>query len=574
MIGGNEMKLQKKMRYMVLFLFVVPLMSGCGKSKLNNTDNASTSNISKDYNFSMSEEKSKNNESQTNGELSSTGGSQTYGELQIGDGSQPEEVVTDEGERVNQLDTSIQLNSNTEEYSTIVENGFLDTKTSPLSTFSADVDTASYANVRRMILSGWDIDPGAVRIEEFINYFCYDYETSSKNQPFNVTKEMIDTPWNDESKLLSIGIKTEDIDLLNLPNSNLVFLLDVSGSMDEENKLPLMVKAFGLLVEQLEENDRISIVTYAGSDQILLDGSRGDKKKLIVDTLEELTASGSTNGSQGIVTAYQLAEKYFIKGGNNRVILATDGDLNVGLTSEAQLQKLIEEKRETGIFLSVLGFGTGNIKDNKMETLADYGNGNYSYIDSILEAKKVLVEEMGGTLFTVAKDVKFQIEFNPAIVSEYRLIGYENRILAAQDFNDDTKDAGELGAGHCVTALYELKLTDGNDTTNDHLKYQDITLTDNKEIATVKIRYKAPDSNSSELYSQTISGDDYMNHPSDNISFAACVAQFGMLLRESSYSGKTSYASILKQLNKIPSVSNDEYKSEFRYLVETMNRNQ
>ena len=550
------MKHQKKMCYMVILLFIVPLMSGCGKSKCKNNDAVLTSNTSANYSFSMSDGESKNDTSDTTG------------------GSQPEEVVTSEQEIMSQKDSSNQLNSNTEEYSTIVENGFLETKTSPLSTFSADVDTASYANVRRMILSGWEIDPGAVRIEEFINYFSYDYETPANNQPFSVAKEMIDTPWNSESKLLSIGIKTEDIDLSNLPNSNLVFLLDVSGSMDEENKLPLMVKAFQLLADQLDENDRISIVTYAGSDQILLDGSRGDKKKLIVDTLDELSASGSTNGSQGIVTAYQLAEKYFIKGGNNRVILATDGDLNVGLTSESQLQKLIEEKRETGIFLSVLGFGTGNIKDNKMETLADYGNGNYSYIDSMLEAKKVLVEEMGGTLFTVAKDVKFQIEFNPAIVSEYRLIGYENRILTAQDFEDDTKDAGELGSGHCVTALYELKLTGEKDTAMDNLKYQNITLTDSKEWATVKIRYKAPDSDSSELYSQTISDSDYTDHPSDNISFASCVAQFGMLLRESSYSGSASYSSILEQLNEITTVSTDEYKSEFRYLVETVNRNQ
>lgn len=552
------MNVKKKMCYMVILLMLVQLLSGCGKAKSNekSVDIAESNEMStgvaesSDISYSLSQE---------NQDTAISAGQEF-----LTTGTTAEESKTEIESEKNDY--------NTEEYSAIEENNFLETKTAPLSTFSADVDTASYANVRRMILSGWEVDPGAVRIEELINYFSYDYEAPANNQPFSVTKEIMDTPWNEDSKLLSIGIKTEDIDFVNKPNSNLVFLLDVSGSMDEENKLPLMVKAFQLLADQMGENDRISIVAYAGFDQILLDGVRGDENKLIVDTLDELNASGSTNGSQGIVTAYELAEKYFIEGGNNRVILATDGDLNVGLTSEAQLKKLIEEKRKTGIFLSVLGFGTGNLKDNKMETLADYGNGNYSYIDSILEAKKVLVEEMGGTLFTVAKDVKFQVEFNPAIVSEYRLIGYENRILQAQDFNDDTKDAGELGAGHCVTALYELKLAGSSDEASNDLKYQDVTFTGSDEWATVNIRYKEPDSDTSELFSQTIGELDYSKDPSENIRFASCVAQFGMLLRESSFSGSATYSTIIEQLNQLSSVAKDEYKSEFKYLVETMSR--
>lgn len=552
------MNVKKKMCYMVILLMLVQLLSGCGKAKSNekSVDIAESNEMStgvaesSDISYSLSQE---------NQDTAISAGQEF-----LTTGTTAEESKTEIESEKNDY--------NTEEYSAIEENNFLETKTAPLSTFSADVDTASYANVRRMILSGWEVDTGAVRIEELINYFSYDYETPANNQPFSVTKEIMDTPWNEDSKLLSIGIKTEDIDFVNKPNSNLVFLLDVSGSMDEENKLPLMVKAFQLLADQMGENDRISIVAYAGFDQILLDGVRGDENKLIVDTLDELNASGSTNGSQGIVTAYELAEKYFIEGGNNRVILATDGDLNVGLTSEAQLKKLIEEKRKTGIFLSVLGFGTGNLKDNKMETLADYGNGNYSYIDSILEAKKVLVEEMGGTLFTVAKDVKFQVEFNPAIVSEYRLIGYENRILQAQDFNDDTKDAGELGAGHCVTALYELKLAGSSDEASNDLKYQDVTFTGSDEWATVNIRYKEPDSDTSELFSQTIGELDYSKEPSENIRFASCVAQFGMLLRESSFSGSATYSTIVEQLNQLSSVAKDEYKSEFKYLVETMSR--
>lgn len=460
---------------------------------------------------------------------------------------------------------------NTEEYNAIEENGYHNVLTSPLSTFSADVDTASYANVRRLILNGSPIYSGSVRAEEMINYFKYDYERPVNGEPFGVTTEIIDCPWNKEAKLLSIGLQAEDMDYSSLPNSNLVFLLDVSGSMDTPDKLPLMVQAFQLLSENLTENDTISIVTYAGYDEVLLEGVHGDRKQQIVKALENLSADGSTNGSSGINTAYALAEKYFIKGCNNRVILATDGDLNVGITSEGDLKKLIEEKRETGIYLSVLGFGTENIKDNKMETLADNGNGNYSYIDSVLEARKVLVEEMGGTLFTVAKDVKFQVEFNPAKVKEYRLVGYENRLMNAEDFNDDTKDAGEVGAGHRVTALYELILNDGEVADSSaHLKYQNTNLTNSNDWLTVSIRYKAPDSDESQLLSYPVGDLQYTTAPSENIIFASCVAQFAMLLNESDYAENITYRSIKSSLSGLKCMRTDEYKQEFYDLVAYM----
>lgn len=339
---------------------------------------------------------------------------------------------------------------NTEEYSAIEEKGYSSVANTPLSTFSVDVDTASYSNLRRMIEDGYtlnEIPQGAVRIEEMLNYFSYDYNLPKGTEPFGVTTIMGDCPWNADAKLLQIGLKTQEIDFSEAPASNLVFLLDVSGSMYTEDKLPLLQKSFCLLTEELTQKDRVSIVTYAGNDEVVLKGVDGSKKSEITNALNSLTASGSTNGAKGIETAYALAEDYFIEGGNNRVILATDGDLNVGTTSESELQALITDKKESGVFLSVLGFGTGNIKDNKMETLADYGNGNYAYIDSFSEAKKVLVEEMGATLVTVAKDVKIQIEFNPAYVKGYRLLGYENRALAAEDFDDDKKMQAKSAQG-------------------------------------------------------------------------------------------------------------------------------
>jgi Ca-activated chloride channel family protein len=402
-----------------------------------------------------------------------------------------------------------------------------------------------------------------------INYFSYDYPDPQGDDLFSVTRELSDCLWNSESKLLLIGVQAKNINYDELPASNFVFLLDVSGSMYDSNKLPLVIAAMKLLTENLREEDRISIVTYAGSEAVLLDGASGENKLEITSILDSLTAGGSTQGSAGIQKAYELAEKHFIEGGNNRVILATDGDMNVGITSEGDLADLIIEKAETGVFLSVLGFGTGNIKDNKMEALADNGNGNFSYIDSILEAKKVLVEEMGGTLFTVAKDVKFQVEFNPEQVKGYRLIGYENRLLNAEDFADDTKDAGEIGAGLRVTVLYEIVLPDSEiDIPDVDLKYQeDSLIVDSDEWLTVSIRYKMPDGDESMLESFPVTDKLYSGDPSENMSFAACVAQFGMLLRDSEYKGSATYESILQTLSGLYCVNADDYKAEFYDLV-------
>ncbi len=458
---------------------------------------------------------------------------------------------------------------NTEEYNTITENRFLSAITSPLSTFSADVDTASYANVRRYI-DDRNLPPAdAVRIEELLNYFTYDYPEPDGDQPFSVTTEMSDCPWNPDTRLMLIGLQAEKPETEQLPPSNLVFLIDVSGSMDSADKLPLVKDAFMLLTEQLGSDDRISIVTYASSDKVVLEGASGDQKQLIMDAINELEAGGSTAGSDGIKTAYKIAQKYFIEDGNNRVILATDGDLNVGVTSEGELKRLIEKKRDLGVFLSVMGFGTGNIKDNKMEALADNGNGSYHYIDNQAEARRVLIDEIGGTLFTVAKDVKFQIEFNPAVVKGYRLIGYENRIMEAEDFNDDTKDAGEIGAGHRVTVLYEVADMDSPmEIDAPELTFQTGSDNGSSDYALLKIRYKEPEGSESKLLTYPVAADIYSAEASDNLVFASAVAQYGMLLRDSQYSGSATYQSILAQLDSRDGLLSDDYRTDFRRIVE------
>lgn len=464
---------------------------------------------------------------------------------------------------------------NDEEYNYISENGYTAVSSAPLSTFSADVDTASYTNVRRMIDNGSDVPPDAVRIEEFINYFDYDYTDPSDGEPFAVHTELSDCPWNDETELLMVGINTKGFDAVldERPAMNLVFLIDVSGSMYDDNKLPLVQKSFSMLTDNLTAADRVSIVTYAGSDEVVLEGADGNDRKKILRAINDLEAGGSTAGAAGINTAYDIAQKYFIDGGNNRVILATDGDLNVGLSSESELTRLIEEKRESGVFLSVLGFGTGNYKDNRLEALADYGNGNYSYIDSEKEAKKVLVDEMSGTLFTVAKDVKFQLEFNPANVKGYRLIGYENRVMAAEDFNDDTKDAGEIGAGHSVTVLYEIVPADSKmELGESELKYaSDSEGVMGDELLTVNIRYKEPEGSESKLLTYPVNKSLYSDKMSADMNFASCVAEFGMLLRNSRYIGDITYKDVSAQLSKYD-YSDDDYKDEFIYLVNTMKR--
>ncbi len=456
---------------------------------------------------------------------------------------------------------------NTEEYNKITERGFVSPLAQPLSTFSIDVDTASYANVRRYLSNGTQVPPDAVRIEEMVNYFQYNYPEPDGDSPFSVYTEMAACPWNEENQLLLIGLKGESVDLNDIPPMNLVFLLDVSGSMEDPNKLPLVKQAFLMLLDNLRPSDRISIVTYAGSDKVVLEGATGENKTVIANAIENLTAGGSTAGARGIETAYEIAAEYYLEGGNNRVILATDGDFNVGVSSEGELTRLIEEKRDKGIYLSVLGFGMGNIKDNKMEALADNGNGNYAYIDSTLEARKVLVEEMGGTLLTIAKDVKLQVEFNPNKVKGYRLVGYENRMLNAEDFDDDTKDAGEMGAGHRVTALYEI-IPAGSDAVVDesNLKYQRIESTGSDEWLTIQLRYKEPDASESKLLTYPVA-DGPSDAMSEDFIFASGVAEFGMLLRGSEYKGSASFTGIYNRLSGLECVASDPYKAEFLQLV-------
>ncbi len=461
---------------------------------------------------------------------------------------------------------------NTEEYSVFTENAFVSTLTAPLSTFAADVDTASYAKLRASILAGNTVAPDSVRIEEMLNYFTYDYAKPKAGEPFGVTTEIAPCPWNPDTQLLLIGLQAEEVALSDRPAQNLVFLIDVSGSMDEPDKLPLVKRAFQLLLEELSETDTISIVTYAGYDQVVLDGVRASDKTRIMEAIDSLMAGGGTAGAAGIQTAYELASKHFIKEGTNRIILATDGDLNIGISDEGSLTRLIEEKRQTGVYLSVLGFGSGNYKDNKLEALADHGNGNYAYIDTLYEARKALVEEIGGTFLTVAKDVKLQVEFNPAKVKGYRLIGYENRTMAAQDFADDKKDGGEVGSGHRVTVLYELVPVDSKmELPQVETKYQNQTVADSDEWLTLSLRCKKPDSDTSDLYTYPIVPA-LAEDLSDNMRFASAVAEVGMLLRGSEHKGTSSYESALDRLRDTASVKGDVYKEEFQYLVSLLDR--
>jgi len=465
---------------------------------------------------------------------------------------------------------------NTEGYSHIDENPFLEVARAPLSTFSIDVDTASYSNTRRFLKDGRLPPKDAVRIEELVNYFSYDYPQPVGDAPFSVTAEISEAPWDTSHRLVHIGLQGKRIPMGDMPPANLVFLLDVSGSMNDPRKLPLVKSAMKMLTEQLSARDRVAMVVYAGSSGLVLPSTRGDHKGEILAAIERLEAGGSTNGGEGIELAYKIAQENFIKGGSNRVILATDGDFNVGVTSEGDLVRLIEEKRQSGVFLSVLGFGTGNVKDSTMEKLADKGNGNYAYIDTLGEARKVLGEQIGGTLFTIAKDVKIQVEFNPKQVAAYRLIGYENRLLRDQDFNDDTKDAGEIGAGHTVTALYEV-VPFGQKFENpgiDPLKYQKPVqpseLANSDEMMTVKLRYKEPAENQSKLISVSLADSKgKLAAASENFKFASAVAQFGMLLRDSKYKAQANYNKVLELARS--SMNNDAqgYRSEFIQLVET-----
>ncbi len=468
---------------------------------------------------------------------------------------------------------SVQV-ANTETYDQIHENGFLAPAQSPLSTFSIDVDTASYSNVRRMLNQGQLPVQDAVRVEEMVNYFSYDYPEPVWGQPFSITTEVGVCPWNPSHQLALIGLQGKRLNGFAMPASNLVFLIDVSGSMSDQNKLPLLQEAFRMMTHQLEAKDKVSIVVYAGAAGLVLDATPGNYKERILSAIDQLRAGGSTAGGAGIQLAYQVARRNFISNGNNRVILATDGDFNVGVSSDSELVRMIEDYRDQGIFLTILGFGEGNLKDSKMEKIADKGNGNYFYIDTQNEARKVLVNELGSTLFTIAKDVKIQVEFNPATVKAYRLIGYENRMLAKEDFNDDTKDAGELGAGHTVTALYEIIPADSYEQVTgkvDRLVYQknpEIIRGGSSDVMTVKLRYKDPKGTTSKLLKKTVNKNDIRAYTeSENFRFASAVAEFGLLLRNSPYRASASFDHVLSRAH---AVKGDEfgYRSEFIGLVE------
>ncbi|MCB9448351.1 MAG: von Willebrand factor type A domain-containing protein [Flavobacteriales bacterium] len=460
---------------------------------------------------------------------------------------------------------------NTESYSKIRDNKFQSVQSDPLSTFSIDVDNASYSNVRRMINHGEKPDPDAGRIEEMINYFPYDYPMPEDGSPFSITTEYGACPWDEDHHLLRVGIQaTRKLEKDNM-NSNLVFLVDVSGSMNDPDKLPLVVRSLQLLTDQLKNNDRVAIVVYAGAAGVVLPSTPARKKEQIMDALNQLSAGGSTAGGEGIEMAYEIASQNFIKNGNNRVILATDGDFNVGVSSTDELTKLIEKKRDKGIYLTICGYGMGNYKDDRMEAISNAGNGNYFYIDNFNEARKVFSTDVLANLYTVAKDVKIQVEFNPANVQSYRLIGYVNRLLEDEDFNDDTKDAGEVGAGHRVTALYEIvpagsKSKAGKNLV-DSLKYQrtsDVSVFGN-EIATLKLRYKKPDENESRLLVHPVSSDPAV--ASQDYTFSVAVAAFGMLLRDSKDKGKLTYDDVLRMAKEGKGKDDEGYRAEFISMV-------
>ena len=473
---------------------------------------------------------------------------------------------------------SIYDNEQNEEYGSFRENGFISVEQEALSTFSLDVDAASYSNVRRILNQGQMPNADAVRVEEMLNYFSYNYPQPTGSDPVRIITETSVCPWNTKHKIVHIGVKAREIASENLPASNFVFLIDVSGSMYGPTRLDLVKASLKLLVNNLREKDRVSIVVYAGAAGEVLPSTSGADRQKIREALDGLTAGGSTAGGAGIQLAYKIAEKNFIKNGNNRIILCTDGDFNVGVSSIAELEKLIEAKRQTGVYLTVLGYGMGNYKDSKLQTLAQKGNGNHAYIDNLQEANKVLVNEFGGTMFTVAKDVKLQIEFNPANVNAYRLVGYESRMLNKEDFNDDTKDAGELGAGHTVTALYEIIPAGVNNTFGgvDALKYQqnnkekiEVKFADfSQELLTVKLRYKNPNSNTSKKVEVPVMLSDFSKKTSDDMRFALSVAMFGQLLRNSVYKGSATYEQVISLARESLGDDRNGYRREFVRLAE------
>jgi len=451
-----------------------------------------------------------------------------------------------------------------EEYAINAESGFVGVSTAPRSTFSADVDTASYSNIRRFLRDGRLPPPDAVRVEEMLNSFRYNYPQPASDQPLSITSEIASCPWNSEHLLLRVGLRAKAIETAHLPPSNLVFLIDVSGSMSGPNRLPLVKRSFALLAESLRKDDSVAIVVYAGAAGLVLPSTR-DKTK-VLDALSRLEAGGSTAGGAGLRLAYQVARESFIKGGNNRVVLATDGDFNVGQSSDDEMIRLVEQERESGVFLTVLGFGMGNLKDSKLEKLADHGNGHYGYIDDILEARRMMVREMGATLHTVAKDVKLQVEFNPTYIQGYRLIGYENRRLRDEDFRNDKKDAGDLGSGHMVTAFYELVPASGG---AEPLRYQE-SRKPNGEALIVHLRYKEPDGEVSKLISKVVP---YRVIPiaeaAPDFAFGTAVVQFGLLLRDSPYKGSANYDSMIRMAQQSAGEDEDGRRAELLYLAKT-----
>jgi Ca-activated chloride channel family protein len=468
-------------------------------------------------------------------------------------------------------------NYNTETYKKVTENKFLDASTTPLSTFAVDVDAASYSNIRRMINGGNLPDKEAVRIEEMINYFQYNLAGPTTKEPVAIHTELSYTPWNSQHRLLRIGLKAKSVNTASLPPSNLVFLIDVSGSMFGANRLPLVKSSLKLLVDQLRDVDHVAIVTYAGNAGLKLASTPGNQKMKIKDAIDDLEAGGSTAGGAGIKLAYDIARQNFIKKGNNRIVLATDGDFNVGESSDEDMEDLISRERQSGISLSVFGFGMGNIKDSKMELLADKGHGNYAYIDQISEARKSIVTEFGGTFFTVAKDVKIQVEFNPSKVQAYRLLGYENRLLEKEDFNNDTKLGGDMGVGHTITALYEIipiGIKDNYSSSVDPLKYQKtkpgIVNNQSSELATVKFRYKNPDASQSKMQLVVINDKpSNINQTSDDFRFASAVAEMGMLLRDSEFKQQSDYLSLIGRAKKAKGTDDEGYRAEFIRLAES-----
>ncbi|VBB45885.1 von Willebrand factor type A [uncultured Paludibacter sp.] len=470
--------------------------------------------------------------------------------------------------------------TNTEEYGKFSENRFKSAKDEPLSTFSLDVDAASYSNIRRMINNGQKPEKDAVRVEEMINYFSYNYSQPTGEHPVNILTETTTCPWQTKHQLVRIGVKAKEIPSENLPVSNFVFLLDVSGSMNQANKLPLVKSSIKLLVNNLREKDRVAIVVYAGAAGVVLESTKGTDKQKIIEAIDNLQAGGSTAGGAGIQLAYKIAEKNLIKEGNNRIILCTDGDFNVGVSDEKGLENLVEEKRKSGVFLTVLGYGMGNYKDNKLQILAEKGNGNHAYIDNLQEANKVLVNEFGSTMYTVAKDVKIQVEFNPKYVNAYRLVGYESRLLNKEDFNDDTKDAGELGSGHTVTAIYEIIPVGVENTYGgvDKLKYQKesskekLDLNNSNELLTVKLRYKKPNENTSEKLELPVMANVSKTNASADLNFQMAVAMFGQLLRNSDFKGDATYDKVIELAKKGLDEDKYGYRREFIRLVESVSQ--